>query len=62
MKAVELRSKSVDELNSELESLLKEHFSMRMQLSMQQLTKTSEFKRVKRDIARVRTVLREKVA
>lgn len=60
MKAVDLRAKSVDELNTELEALLKAHFSLRMQVSMQQLTKTSEIRQVRRDIARVRTVLHEK--
>ena len=60
MKAVDLRAKSVDELNAELEALLKAHFSLRMQVSMQQLTKTSEIRQVRRDIARVRTVLHEK--
>ena len=62
MKATELRVKSTEELNTELESLLKAHFSLRMQVAMQQLAKTSEIRRVKRDIARVRTILREKVA
>lgn len=62
MKAVELRAKNEVELNSELESLLKAHFSLRMQVSMQQLTKTSELKKVRRDIARVRTILRERNA
>ncbi len=62
MKASELRSKSVSELDTELESLLKSHFSLRMQASMQQLTKTSELKKVRRDIARVRTILHEKAA
>ncbi len=62
MKASELRSKTVSELDTELESLLKSHFSLRMQVSMQQLTKTSELKKVRRDIARVRTILHEKAA
>lgn len=62
MKATELRVKSTEELNTELESLLKAHFSLRMQVAMQQLAKTSEIRRVRRDIARVRTILREKVA
>lgn len=60
MKGKDLRTKSVEELNTELESLLKAHFSLRMQVSMQQLTKTSEIRQVRRDIARVRTILREK--
>ena len=58
---VDLRAKSIDELNVELEALLKSHFSLRMQVSMQQLSKTSELRKVPRDIARVRTILREKV-
>jgi large subunit ribosomal protein L29 len=62
MKASELRVKPVADLNTELEALLKAHFSLRMQASMQQLTKNSELKKVRRDIARVRTILREKVA
>lgn len=62
MKAIDLRAKSEAELKTELESLLKAHFSLRMQISMQQLTKTSELRKVRRDIARVRTILREKAA
>lgn len=61
MKAVDLRKKTQLELNSELETLLKAHFSLRLQLGMQQLTKNSGIRKVRRDIARVRTVLREKV-
>ena len=62
MKAVDLRTKTAAELTTELESLLKAHFSLRMQKSMQQLTKTSELRQVRRDIARVRTILQEKAA
>lgn len=60
MKASELRAKSAEELKSELLSLLKAQFGLRMQLATQQLAKTSELKKVRRDIARVRTVLHEK--
>ena len=60
MTNIELRTKSVEELAQELEALLKSHFSLRMQVAMQQLTKTSELRKVRRDIARVRTILREK--
>jgi len=60
--AKDLRAKTVTELNTELESLLKAHFSLRLQSSMQQLAKTSEIRKVRRDIARVRTILREKEA
>lgn len=62
MKASELKAKSVDELKAELLSLLKAQFALRMQLATQQLAKTSEIKKVRRDIARVRTVLKEKAA
>ena len=60
MNSTELRAKSVEELNVELEALLKSHFSLRMQVAMQQLTKTSEIRKVSRGIARVRTILHEK--
>ena len=60
MKAVELRAKSVDELNKELIELRRAQFSMRMQLATQQLSKVDQVGKVRRDIARVRTVLAEK--
>jgi large subunit ribosomal protein L29 len=60
MTSTELRTKNTEELNQELEALLKSHFSLRMQVAMQQLAKTSEIRKVRRDIARVRTILREK--
>jgi large subunit ribosomal protein L29 len=60
MKASEIRSKSVDELNKELLELLKAQFSLRMQHATQQLGNSSQLGKVRRDIARVRTVLREK--
>ncbi|AWI75823.1 MAG: 50S ribosomal protein L29 [Betaproteobacteria bacterium HGW-Betaproteobacteria-13] len=60
MKASELRAKSADELNQELLELLKAQFSLRMQLATQQLGNTSQMGKVRRDIARVRTLLREK--
>jgi len=62
MKASELRAKSVDELKAELLGLLKAQFALRMQHATQQLTKNSELKKVRRDIARTRTVLKEKAA
>ena len=61
MKASELRTKSVDELKKELLDLLKAQFGMRMQLATQQLSNTSQMSKVRRDIARVRTLIREKV-
>lgn len=60
MKANELKAKSVDELNKELVELLKAQFSLRMQKATQQLANTSQIGKVRRDIARVRTILREK--
>ena len=60
MKASELRSKSVDELKQELQSLLKAQFSLRMQKATQQLSNTSQIHKTRRDISRVRTLLTEK--
>jgi len=62
MKASELRSKSGEELKKELGELLRAQFGLRMQHATQQLANTSQIKKVRRDIARVRTVLKEKVA
>ncbi len=62
MKASELRAKSGDELRKELSDLLRAQFGLRMQLATQQLTNTSQMRKVRRDIARVRTVLKEKAA
>jgi large subunit ribosomal protein L29 len=60
MKASELRAMSATELNKELLGLLKAHFSLRMQKATQQLNNTSQLGKVRRDIARVRTLLGEK--
>ena len=62
MKASELREKGGDELQKELEQLLRAQFGLRMQVATQQLSNTSQLKKVKRDIARVRTIMREKAA
>jgi large subunit ribosomal protein L29 len=62
MKATELRGKSADELQTELASLLKAQFSLRMQKATQQLSNTSQLRKVRRDIARVRTVMAQKTA
>src|SRR6478752_7560603 len=56
MKPSELRGKQPDELQKELEALLRAQFGLRMQLATQQLTNTSQLKKVRRDIARVRTI------
>ena len=62
MKASELRGKEPAELQKELESLLRAQFGLRMQLATQQLANTSQLKKVRRDIARVRTLMKEKAA
>jgi large subunit ribosomal protein L29 len=62
MKASELRGKSGDELQKELEALLRAQFGLRMQVATQQLGNTSQLKKVRRDIARVRTLMKEKAA
>ena len=62
MKASELKAKSVADLKTELLSLTKAQFGLRMQVATQQMTNTSEFRKVRRDIARVKTVLTEKGA
>lgn len=62
MGAKELRAKDESGLNQELLDLLKAQFSLRMQLATQQLNNTSQLGKVRKDIARVRTLLREKAA
>ncbi len=62
MKASELKAKSVAELQEELLSLTRAQFGLRMQLATQQLTNTSQLGKTRRDIARVKTVLKEKGA
>ena len=60
MKAKELREKSVEELNTELLSLLREQFNLRMQMAGGQLQQSHLLKQVRRNIARVKTLLAEK--
>lgn len=60
MKTAELREKSADELNQELLGLLKDQFNLRMQKSSGQLAQSHLLGQVRRDIARVKTVLNEK--
>lgn len=59
MKASELRNKSETELRDELFGLLQEQFNLRMQHGSGQLAKPHQLKRVRRDIARVKTVLNQ---
>jgi large subunit ribosomal protein L29 len=60
MKATELRDKSVEELQQSLLSLLKDQFNLRMQKATGQLAQTHMLGQVRRDIARVKTVLNQK--
>jgi large subunit ribosomal protein L29 len=62
MKASELRGKDRAELDQELSSLLRAQFSLRMQKATQQLTNTTQLRNVRRDIARVRTLLAQKAS
>ncbi len=62
MKASELKTKSAAELQDELLSLTKAQFGLRMQQATQQMTNTSQLRKVRRDIARVKTVMKEKGA
>ncbi|MDL5032421.1 50S ribosomal protein L29 [Pelomonas sp. APW6] len=60
MKASELRGKDVAALEKEVTDLLKAHFGLRMQKATQQLSDTTQLGKIRRDIARVKTVLAEK--
>ena len=62
METKEMRAKDAAALNKELQDLLKAQFSLRMQKATQQLQNTSQMRTVRRDIARVRTLLTEKAA
>jgi large subunit ribosomal protein L29 len=59
MKAIEIREKSAEEMTQELEALHKEQFNLRMQNATGQLTRPSEIRRVRRDIARIKTIQNE---
>ncbi len=60
MKASELRTKGAEDLQKELLDLRKAQFGLRMQVATQQLTNTSQLGKVRKDIARVKTIQREK--
>jgi len=60
MNTKEMRAKSAEDLNKELLELRRAQFSMRMQVATQQLSKTTELGRVKREIAQIKTILTEK--
>ena len=60
MKASELRVKNIDELHKELLDLLKMQFNLRLKSATQQINNQSQLAKVRRDIARVRTLIHEK--
>ncbi len=60
MKATELREKSVSELEAELAGLYREQFNLRMQKGVGQLSRPDQFSKVRRNIARIKTILNEK--
>jgi large subunit ribosomal protein L29 len=62
MKAEDIRTKTVDQLNEELENLCKEAFNLRFQRVSGQLENTARVRVVRRDIARIKTILGEKTA
>jgi len=62
MKAVELKQKKPEELDALMLELLREQFNLRMQKGTGQLSKPSEMKRVRRTIARVKTIIAEMAA
>jgi len=59
MKVEELRKKNSSDLQNELQELLKEQFKLRMQKSSGQMSNTARFKSLRRDIARIKTVMNE---
>ncbi len=62
MKASELRTKTADELREELLNLRREQFNLRMQQATGQMARSDQFGKVRKDIARIKTVLNEKAA
>ena len=62
MNASELRGKDVATLEKEVTSLLKAHFGLRMQKATQQLNNTATLRSTRRDIARAKTILVEKLS
>lgn len=60
MKASELRKKTVEELGAELQSVLEERFKLRIQTGSGQKVQTHLFKQTRRQVARIKTILKEK--
>ena len=61
MKAEDLRTKTPDELKDELGKLHKQQFNLRFQKASGQLENTAQVRQVRRDIARIKTILRDKL-
>ncbi|HHL45891.1 MAG TPA: 50S ribosomal protein L29 [Gammaproteobacteria bacterium] len=59
MKASELREKNTSELKEEILSLLQEQFNLRMQRATGQMSKPHRMKEIRRDIARIKTIMKE---
>ena len=62
MKAAELKKKTLQQLNTELTELRREQFNLRMQKATGQLAKSDQVAKVRKNIARVKTVLNQKTA
>ncbi|MCW8857377.1 MAG: 50S ribosomal protein L29 [Kangiella sp.] len=62
MKATELKEKSVEELNVTLHELLQDQFKLRMEKATGQMTETHKMRELRRDIARVKTIINQKAA
>lgn len=62
MNASEIKDKGIDELNKELEDLLREGFNLRMQMGSGQMAQTHQLRQNRRNIARVKTVLNQKAS
>lgn len=60
MNVNEMKGKTVVELNDELKNLLQEQFNLRMQKGTGQMTNVNELRRVRRDIARIKTIMTQK--
>ncbi|WP_018625121.1 50S ribosomal protein L29 [Kangiella aquimarina] len=60
MKATELKDKSVEELNVTLHELLQDQFKLRMEKATGQMTETHKLRALRRDIARVKTIINQK--
>ena len=60
MKASEMREKTNDELDQELHALLREQLNLRMLNSLDQISRNDQFSKVRKDIARIKTILNER--